>query len=106
MILGSAGEAGLAGTIRAAVPAAIDLTGKTNLLELAAVIAKAEFAVGNDTGPMHLAAALGVPSVVLFGGGSDPALTAPRTPDGSWPVILREPHLPDLPVARVLAALP
>jgi ADP-heptose:LPS heptosyltransferase len=86
--------------------AAIDLTGQTTLLELAAIMRKAKIAIGNDTGPMHLAAALGVPSVVLFGGASDPALTAPRYPDGGWPTILRAPDLNDLPVAQVLAALP
>jgi ADP-heptose:LPS heptosyltransferase len=88
------------------VPAAVDLAGRTNLLELASVVARAACAVGNDTGPMHLAAALGVPSVVLFSGASDPALTAPRYPDGGWPVILREADLAMLPVAQVLAALP
>jgi ADP-heptose:LPS heptosyltransferase len=84
----------------------IDLTGRTSLLELAAVMAHATLAIGNDTGPMHLAAALGTQSVVLFSGASDPKLTAPRYPDGGWPVILRAPHLADLPVAQVRAALP
>ncbi|HTJ89547.1 MAG TPA: glycosyltransferase family 9 protein [Acidocella sp.] len=84
----------------------IDLTGRTSLLELAAVMAHAALAIGNDTGPMHLAAALGTKSVVLFSGASDPKLTAPRYPDGGWPVILREARLADLPVAQVRAALP
>lgn len=87
-------------------PLGIDLTGRTNLAELAAVIARAELAIGNDTGPMHLAAALDVPSVVLFSGASDPALTAPRYSDGGWPVILRAGSLADLPVATVLSSLP
>ncbi|MDE8344830.1 MAG: glycosyltransferase family 9 protein [Acidocella sp.] len=84
----------------------LDLAGQTSLLELAAITAHAALAIGNDTGPMHLAAALNIPAIVLFSGASDPALTAPRAPDGGWPVILREPDLKDLPVARVLAALP
>ncbi|WP_457848573.1 glycosyltransferase family 9 protein, partial [Staphylococcus aureus] len=58
------------------------------------------------TGPMHLAAALGCPSVVLFGGASDPALTAPRYSDGGWPTVLREGDLASLAVDRVAAALP
>ncbi len=86
--------------------AAIDLTGKTTLLELAAITARARLAIGNDTGPMHLAAALNIPSVVLFSAASDPALTAPRYPDGGWPTVLREANLQDLPVAQVLTALP
>ncbi len=88
------------------VPGAIDLTGQTSFLELASVLRGAALALGNDTGPMHLAAALGTKSVVLFSAASDPALTAPRYKDGSWPLILRAASLQDLPVAEVLAALP
>ncbi len=102
---GGAGESA-AGRLIAETAGALDLTGQTSLLELAAVTARAKIAIGNDTGPMHLAAALGVPSVVLFGGASDPALTAPRYPDGGWPTILRAPDLNNLPVAQVRAALP
>ena len=40
--------------------------------------AVADIAVGNDTGPMHLIAAAGAPSVVLFSAASDTALAAPR----------------------------
>jgi ADP-heptose:LPS heptosyltransferase len=101
VIVGGAGEKDLA----RAIPG-LDLTGRTSLFELAAIAARAKIALGNDTGPMHLAAALGVPSVVLFSAASDPALTAPRYPDGGWPVVLRALSLQDLPVAQVLASLP
>jgi len=37
------------------------------LPQLAAVLARADAVLANDTGPMHLAAALGVPSVTVFG---------------------------------------
>lgn len=98
VVVGSRQDAKLA----AQIPGAIDLTGRTTLLELAAIAAKASLAIGNDTGPMHLAAALGAPSLVLFSHESDPALTAPR---GNVSV-LRVPDLADLPVERVAAALP
>ncbi len=84
----------------------LDLTGRTSLLQLASISARASLAIGNDTGPMHLAAALNIPSVVLFSAASDPALTAPRYPDGGWPVICTAPDLKNLPVAEVIAALP
>jgi ADP-heptose:LPS heptosyltransferase len=87
-----------------AVPG-LNLIGQTSLAELAAITARASLAIGNDTGPMHLAAALNIPSVVLFSGASDPALTAPRYPDGGWPIVLRAPSLADLPVAMVLSSL-
>ncbi len=87
-----------------AVPG-LNLIGQTSLLELAAIAARASLAIGNDTGPMHLAAALNIPSAVLFSGASDPMLTAPRYPDGGWPIVLRAPSLADLPVALVLSSL-
>lgn len=50
-----------------------------SLLGSAALISGASLFVGNDSGPLHLAAALGVPSLGLFGP-CDPHLTAPHTP--------------------------
>ena len=46
--------------------AAIDLTGRTNLRELAAVLKNCDVMVSNSTGPMHLAVALGTPTVAIF----------------------------------------
>ena len=102
VVLGTQAESPLA----AAIPAARDLTGRTSLADIATLARGAALAVGNDTGPMHLIAAVGCPSVVLFSAESDPALTAPRGPGGAWPTVLRAPDLADLPVARVAASLP
>lgn len=102
-IVGTADETPLAAAIRVAWPAALDLTGQTSLLDLGGLAARARLAVGNDTGPMHLAAAVGCPSVVLFSGESDPLLTAPR---GALVRVLREPDLANLTMERVAAALP
>lgn len=52
------------------------LVGRTGLQELAAVLARATLVVSNDNGPMHMAAALGVPVIGLFGP-SDPAVWGP-----------------------------
>ena len=54
----------------------IDLAGATNINELTALIKAARFMVGNDTGPTHIAAALGKPVVMIFGR-SNPARVAP-----------------------------
>jgi ADP-heptose:LPS heptosyltransferase len=43
-----------------------DLSGRTTLPRLAAVLAAADAVVGNDTGPLHLAAALGRPCVAPY----------------------------------------
>ncbi len=103
VILGGGDEKEIAGEITAACPAALDLTAKTDLLEIAGLARRAQGAIGNDTGPMHLVATLGCPSLVLFSDASDPALCAQRGPRVE---ILHRPQLDDLGVAEVEAALP
>ncbi len=55
---------------------AISMAGKTDIKELISLIRKAVFMVTNDSGPMHIAAACGVPVVALFGP-TNPARTGP-----------------------------
>jgi ADP-heptose:LPS heptosyltransferase len=105
VVIGGKGEADLAATVLARCPSAIDLTGRTEMADLFAIAARAALAVGNDTGPMHIAASVGCPCVVLFSGDSEPSMTAPRGPGGTWPVVLREKLLADLTVGRVVEAL-
>ena len=54
----------------------INLGGQTSLLELACLYKKARFVITTDSGPMHLAAAVGTPVIALFGP-TDPARTGP-----------------------------
>ncbi len=56
-----------------------DLVGKTTLAELMDELATCDLLLTNDTGTMHLAAFLGVPTVALFGS-TEPALTGPLGP--------------------------
>lgn len=99
VVLGSAPEKKLAEKIVSAVPEAIDLVQKTSLPQICALAAKAEIAIGNDTGPMHIAAAAGCPSVVLFSNESDPKLCAPK---GDKTAILIRNDLADLALDAVL----
>ena len=101
-VLGGKAEAPLAAAICAQVPGAVDLTGRTSFAGLGAVARRAAFAVGNDTGPTHMMAAAGCPTLALFGDESDPALCAPR---GPCTEVLRHAPLAELPVERVSAAL-
>ena len=55
---------------------AISVAGQTNLKELVALIKKASFFICNDTGPMHIAAALDVPVFAIFGP-ANPIRTGP-----------------------------
>ena len=79
-----------------------DLTGATSFADLAALARGAVAAVGNDTGPMHLIAAAGCPSTVLYSAESDPALCGQR---GAAVTILRRGDLADLSVDDVAAHL-
>jgi lipopolysaccharide heptosyltransferase I len=72
IVVGGLGDAPLA----ARIPAARDLTGKTNLRQLVALLERADLVIANDTGPMHVAAALGRPLVSIYGPTS-PARTGP-----------------------------
>jgi len=54
----------------------IDLTGKTSLLQLAALLERCHLFIGNDSAPMHIAAAVGTPVIGLFGS-SEPQWYAP-----------------------------
>jgi len=64
----------------------IDLTGKTNLLQLAALLERCQLLVTNDTGTMHVATAVGTPIVALFGS-TDPSTTGPW---GDGHVVIRK----------------
>jgi ADP-heptose:LPS heptosyltransferase len=102
VVVGGAPERELGAAIRLGCPAARDLAGETDFAEVAALGRRALWAVGNDTGPMHLLVAAGAPATVLYSAASDPALTAPR---GARVRILQRPSLGDLAVAEVAATL-
>lgn len=99
VIIGALQESELAHAIQRRTPAARDLTGRTDFAQIAALAARAALAIGNDTGPIHLAAAVGAPTIVLFSSASDPALSAPR----GHVTVFQAPDLKDVPVAAVLA---
>jgi len=60
----------------------IDLTGKTAITDLPALLSQCHLFIGNDSGAMHVAAAVGLPVVAIFGP-TDPFGTAPVTPRSS-----------------------
>ncbi len=78
LLLGTQAEAETLKAIEAAAPQVINRMGETNLFEIASLARHARAAIGNDTGPMHLIALTGIPTLVLFSHASDPTLCAPR----------------------------
>ncbi len=102
IILGAGAECELADEIEAHCPSAVSFVDRTSFMEIIALAQGARWAIGNDTGPMHLIAAAGCASLVLFSGASDPALCAPR---GVNVTIMRRAPLDALTVSEVASQI-
>ena len=80
LLFGTATETPVASAIAAGMNRPpIDLTGKTAIADLPALLSQCHLFIGNDSGAMHVAAAVGLPVVAVFGP-TDPGGTAPVTP--------------------------
>jgi ADP-heptose:LPS heptosyltransferase len=101
VLLGGQSETKILKQISVDCPQARNLCGQTSLLQIAALARRARMSVGNDTGPMHLVAAMGCLSVVLYSHASDPALCGQRGPHVTY---IRKPHLDDVTVEEVKEA--
>jgi ADP-heptose:LPS heptosyltransferase len=75
VVTGGRSEADLTAAVAAAAPGALDLGGRLDVPALARVLASADAVVVGNTGPAHLAAAVGTPVVSLF---------APTVPADRW----------------------
>lgn len=102
VLIGSREEKKYVQQITKICPQAMNIVGKTNLLQLGNLMQQAQFSLGNDTGPMHIAAMVGCRSVVLFSSASNPMLTAPK---GKNVTVLYEDNLYNLSVKRVAQEL-
>jgi heptosyltransferase-2 len=80
ILFGTAGEAAVSGAITATLKKKpVDLTGKTAIADLPALLSQCNLFMGNDSGAMHVAGAVGLPIVAVFGP-TDPHGTVPVTP--------------------------
>jgi heptosyltransferase-2 len=80
ILFGTAGETAVTKAIAAKLQKApISLAGQTTIAELPALLSRCQIFLGNDSGAMHVAAAVGLPVVAVFGP-TDPLGTAPVTP--------------------------
>jgi len=102
VLIGTNSEADVLSRIDQMCPKARNLMGRTGFLDIASLAARSVLAIGNDTGPMHIAAAAGAPSVVLFSRESDPKRCAPRGHAPNAVSIIRESDLRELTVNRVM----
>ncbi len=89
LLFGCRGEAETTAQVTAGLPEGrvVDLAGATSLGQALALLARLGLLVTNDSGLMHAAASLGVPTVAVFGS-TNPATTAPL---GPWVSLVRKP---------------
>jgi heptosyltransferase-2 len=88
LLFGSAGDRVSTEAVQSAAQSSfIDIAGRTNLSEAIALIARCDLFLTNDSGLMHVAGALGVPTVAIFGS-TNPVTTSPM---GEQTVIVRRP---------------
>jgi len=86
LLFGGSGDRGSTEAVQsAAANTFIDISGRTNLREAIALIARCDLFITNDSGLMHVAGALGVPTVAIFGS-TNPETTFPM---GERTVIVR-----------------
>jgi lipopolysaccharide heptosyltransferase II len=80
-ILGGSRDADVCNQLRDDIgDGALSLAGKCSLTETGSVLAAMDLLISNDSGPVHMAAAIGTPCLVVFGP-TDPARTGPFGPD-------------------------
>ena len=84
VLAGTAIDGDAASVIKTLVPSCVDYIGKTNLMELAGLMASAELVVGNDTGPTFLGARIGTPTVMVMSKHTDPSMSAPVGASADW----------------------
>jgi len=90
LLFGTAAEADVSAAISGALRRpAVDLTGKTAISDLPALLSQCHLFIGNDSGAMHVAGAVGLPVIAIFGP-TDPHGTAPVTPRCT--VVQEKPH--------------
>jgi heptosyltransferase-2 len=77
-VAGGPGDEEAVGRVVSAAPV-LDFSGRTRVGVLGAALEAADVVITNDTGPMHLAAAVGTPTVAIFGS-TNPVWTAPFGP--------------------------
>ncbi len=90
VVLGGSAESELTRRVAAVAPGSLDAGGRTDLVDLAALLSLCDLVVTNDTGPMHLTGAVGTPTVSLWGpsdpdevrplGAADHRVTGPPLP--------------------------
>lgn len=84
MAVGTAADKAAIDGVRALAPEVVDLSGKTTLPQLGGLARRAACVIGNDTGPTHIAAAVGASVITLMSDKVNPVWSAPKGPKARW----------------------
>ena len=84
VLVGTTADEGIVNDILRELPDAVNACGKTNLGQLTRLLAKADFVLGNDTGPIFLAAKAGTKTLVLMGDATIPEAMRPMQANAQW----------------------
>ena len=101
-IVGTAADRDAADLVIAEAPGCTDMVGKTDLASLTTLFASAHAVIGNDTGPVFLAAKTGVPTLMVMGQDTDPDMSAPTGAKAGW---VRQDSIENVAPQAVLDAL-
>lgn len=102
ILIGTSSEEKVMNKIHQYCPKSLNLCGRTSFSHIATLAREAKAAVGNDTGPMHITASVGCPTMVIYSDASDPSITLPRGPSVRY---LQNKKMDDLTVEEVYSSL-
>ena len=84
VLTGTVADKDIVDMVQSMAPDAINLCGQTSIADLARLYASAVSIVGNDTGPVFLAALTGAPTIMIMGPDTNPSMSAPTGPCCDW----------------------
>lgn len=102
LIIGGRDEVEIIAEIKALSPCTRDLSGQTSLYDIIELARGAQITIGNDTGPLHIAALTGCPTVAVWSSHSDPTVYAPQ---GEHVQVVYEADLKNLSLEPVCQAV-
>ena len=102
VIVGTAADREVADAVLKDAPDCLDLVGQTSLDALVNLFSSAHAVIGNDTGPVFLAAKTGVPTLMVMGGDTDPSMSAPVGARAGW---VRQDDVANVTVQQAIDAL-
>ncbi|MEW6008946.1 MAG: glycosyltransferase family 9 protein [Candidatus Omnitrophota bacterium] len=106
VLIGGSGESGQAELFIEKLESKIlNLTGKLSLRECVALLKKASFLVSNDSGPVHIAAAVNTPVIALFRAGIAGVCARRWGPYGQGHIVIERERISDIAVGEVLEAV-